>query len=420
MSKKLSNIRDILSDYEFEYNHNDWLELEKDLSKSSKSFKFSKLAIISSITAIIIAIIAYLVINVNMEPNDTIANDIPITENNITDNLANHNISNPNQIEGINTTEELSKSIISEKSTDKNTIVETLNTNNNNTPVVVSTPSCSDNNTENLNTNASPNMPNETLEDIKNIRLEIKISNNCTPAKVEFSAMNVPSGYDVKWNTDDNNMLTGTNVEYTYNDGGNYFPEASIVSNDLVLQKHKMKKLEIKKSNSAKINIEKYNNNTFLFTGLSDHNAKVSYTWYIMKQSYINQNMIYSFDKDGKYKIYLTVGNNNGCVSTVAEDIEIRTKLELSIPNEFIPNKNKKINYFGPNKIDVNLKRYYLSIKNSDGNIIFTSEDINNKWNGTLNDSINAETGIYIWEIDSEDIFGNIFNEKGNVDVSWE
>ena len=428
MSKDLKNIKDLLSDFEFEYNHEDWLKLEKDLSKSAKFTKYAKYFVISSLAIILAVVIYFGFFNDNSKNSGNIIEMLPFADSNSNDFPS--EVDNTLQDETSNQ-DDLNKKVKREKAESEESIKDSntsqtipMNVNKENdiehdnrkqSNVIITRESLieeSENN-KNVITEAEKKV-------IQNIRIETKIVNNCTPAKVVFSASNIPNDYKIKWDTDNGEILFGNNVEYTYEEGGNYMPTASLIHNNSVLQYYDIKKISVSKSNYAKIKIEN-DKNSFNFMAETDPNSKVNFTWYIMNESFYGQNIQYLFNKTGKYRVYLTVSNNVGCVTTVAEDINVGMEPEFLVPDLFIPNKGGVLNYFGPIGNESTINDYSFIVKDKAENIVFKSNDIHDKWNGKIiNSGQNAENGVYSWEMKAVDRFGNQYSKIGNVTLNWE
>ncbi len=58
MGKKLSNIKEILSNIDYDYDNADWKKLERDLQKQNRYSRFSKLGYTSLATVVVLAIVA--------------------------------------------------------------------------------------------------------------------------------------------------------------------------------------------------------------------------------------------------------------------------------------------------------------------------------------------------------------------------
>ncbi len=73
------------------------------------------------------------------------------------------------------------------------------------------------------------------------------------------------------------------------------------------------------------------------------------------------------------------------------------SKIVLSIPNVFTPNGDGKNDFFEI-KSNSQPKNFFLVIKNRWGRKVFESNDINNSWNGKI-DNENCSEGVYFYTI---------------------
>ena len=81
------------------------------------------------------------------------------------------------------------------------------------------------------------------------------------------------------------------------------------------------------------------------------------------------------------------------------------------MPNSFTPNGDKRNDTFGPKGLRMDKYiSYEFVVYNQWGGIIYSSEDINEKWNGE-----NAPDGVYSWLIIIKDELGKVRKESGNI-----
>ncbi len=81
-------------------------------------------------------------------------------------------------------------------------------------------------------------------------------------------------------------------------------------------------------------------------------------------------------------------------------------------PTAFTPNNDTRNDIFEM-RVDCNVTNFRLRIFNRWGQQVFTSTDVNGKWDGTFN-GVPADVGVYSWEV-KFDGPKNTYFEKGNV-----
>ncbi|MDR2834827.1 MAG: gliding motility-associated C-terminal domain-containing protein [Bacteroidales bacterium] len=424
--KKLENIKEILSKYSPEYNENDWLELEKKLPKPKSSIlkktiisSFSGLIIISSIIA------GYYIIN-NNNKQSFISQNIPI--NNI---ISGNNKNNINVVSETSSNNIENKKIISTNNNNNSTLFSNNTINNNNISIkenvsnvnsqqiqnnveIKSTQITNEDKTENNNPEKFTKS-NITEPNIDNIIFKIEQTENCTPAKVVFSASNVPENCKIYWNTDDNKKISGSKVEYIYNKQGTFEPTVAVSVNNFVIKTENLPTIILNSPEIAKIEYTNSKNN-YLFA-IENANA-TEIEWTINNDRFYDNNIEYYFEKEGKYNIYLKITNKWGCVSTAKENIIIRNEQVFYLPTAFIANSDGINSMFGPIGENLDFQQFTFNISDMQGNKIFSTRNINEQWNGKINnDGADVVAGVYFWEIKTVDFSNKATTKKGKVNL---
>ena len=126
-----------------------------------------------------------------------------------------------------------------------------------------------------------------------------------------------------------------------------------------------------------------------------------------------DNNMVVRWDKVGQYTIIAQYTNGN-CISQTQMTVRVEGCPELTIyvPNSFTPNNDNLNETFGAYGFGVD--EFNMAIFNRWGELIFESNDINQKWNGTYEGQI-CQEGIYVYHIiykgfnrGYQDIYGKI------------
>ena len=94
-----------------------------------------------------------------------------------------------------------------------------------------------------------------------------------------------------------------------------------------------------------------------------------------------------------------------------SETIEI-SETNLRIPNIFTPNGDGLNDEFVV-CYDGELVKFKIDITNKNGEVIFQSTDINKSWDGKINGNDHAADGVYYYNINGEDNFGNKIERRG-------
>ncbi len=103
---------------------------------------------------------------------------------------------------------------------------------------------------------------------------------------------------------------------------------------------------------------------------------------------------MHTYNTAGTYTVWLIAVSPNGCIDSVAMDIQILEYNTFYIPNAFIPNDNHINDIFEPYGINLN---YTLYIFNRWGEEIFKGE--NKGWDGKYKGK-KVEQDLFVWRLD--------------------
>jgi len=116
------------------------------------------------------------------------------------------------------------------------------------------------------------------------------------------------------------------------------------------------------------------------------------------------QNPTYNFSGliEQQYYIELYVENQNGCSDTVYGTQIVEGEYAFFLPNSFTPNGDGLNDSFFPVGDKISVENYSFKIFNRWGELIFSTNDFNEKWDGTYqNNALSSDA--YIWKIDLVD-----------------
>ena len=121
------------------------------------------------------------------------------------------------------------------------------------------------------------------------------------------------------------------------------------------------------------------------------------------------------YQDSGTYNVCLIAKNSEACKSTYCEKVKIIYPGNIAIPNAFSPNNDGKNDDFkvlgGP------LRSIDIKIFNSWGSVVFTSESIDQSWDGTKNGE-SLPIGEYSYVIQCELLDGTKLNRTGVVNLT--
>jgi len=132
------------------------------------------------------------------------------------------------------------------------------------------------------------------------------------------------------------------------------------------------------------------------------------------------QDTSHTYSKAGEYLIWLFVQNKYGCVDSISKEIIINPEWTFYIPNCFTPHTSPGINdgFIG---YGTNISEFEMWIFDRWGNNIYHCNDLNEPWNGSVNNGVNgektAQQDVYVWKVHLKDVFGDPHDYLGHVSL---
>ena len=134
--------------------------------------------------------------------------------------------------------------------------------------------------------------------------------------------------------------------------------------------------------------------------------------------SSFDQNPIFVFSDniEQNYNIELYVENQYGCSDTVYGVQVVEGEYSLYMPNSFTPNGDGLNDYFFPYGDKIDLDNYKFQVFNRWGEVVFSTTDFDEKWDGQFKGKKTVPNDAYLWRIDVKNIKTGEFKElKGYV-----
>ncbi len=406
----MNNIRKILSEYEGEFNPEGWAQLEKRLPKQTFMQKFGKIIIAGASVIIASAgIFALTFFNNEIQTNENIAKtEIAGNETNTNSNTPQTEVISEIENEKIVATE------IPEQTTNL-PLQENQEPEISHSEIEISPNETSEHQPTEETSQQTTIHENKKSEPITEPLFSYNCDLHCAPANVKFTATNVDADCEVIWDFGNGKQAKGTNVSYEYTKKGNFNPSVSVYKNGKLETAKTLNTIEI---NSAPEIDFSWRNNEALYTFSTDRNLNIDCKWYIEDKIYTSQKAEYEFVRNGDYAVKLVVTDKNGCSSEVNKTVKVVIAHVFYVPTAFTPDETGVNSTFGPIGEDMNFKNFSFSIASSKGEVVFVTTDVNEQWNGKINNvGSDVATGVYYWTIKTVDEFGNSQTKKGTVTV---
>jgi gliding motility-associated-like protein len=121
---------------------------------------------------------------------------------------------------------------------------------------------------------------------------------------------------------------------------------------------------------------------------------------------YTNNFYNYTNSDTGWVTIYQIVSNDFGCTDTATANIRRIPQTTFYLPTAFSPNEDGKNEVFKPEGLLI--REFHMDIYNRWGDLVFTSNDVNYGWDGTIMNSGGAicKSDVYVVKITYRDIEG--------------
>jgi gliding motility-associated-like protein len=144
--------------------------------------------------------------------------------------------------------------------------------------------------------------------------------------------------------------------------------------------------------------------------------AQSQWTWIFENDKNINQesNPSHIFERNDLFPVVLIVKNSWGCSDTVIKLVTVTDDISLYVPNAFTPNNDGKNDVFQPSGLG--FSKFSLNIFDAWGLNVFSSNDINQAWDGT-NKGAPCAFESYIWVIELVGSKGQELRYEGQVSL---
>ncbi|MFC2176391.1 PKD domain-containing protein, partial [Bacteroidota bacterium] len=126
----------------------------------------------------------------------------------------------------------------------------------------------------------------------------------------------------------------------------------------------------------------------------------------------LDQNPSHTYSDSGYYNVVQYVTTRFGCEDTAQFVVRVRPEFRFYIPSAFTPNNDKDNDeFFGKG---LGIETYVMRIYNRWGELIFTSNDYDVHWDGTMNGR-DVQQGVYVYSFDIIDVNGQPHIYSGGV-----
>ncbi len=219
----------------------------------------------------------------------------------------------------------------------------------------------------------------------------------CAPLEVEFENSASTSNSICVWNIEGINTNSCNSVNHTFSSPGLYNVSLSITDEfGCSNSKTEYQFIEVFQNSVANFDfIHHEQKQEFEFINLSEN---AEYFYWNFNSSEKNPTYDYS-EEELNFTFCLEVYSKDGCIDSICRNTYINPPFYVYIPNTFTPNKNGTNDYYHPvfSTYD-SISDYSFSIFTRWGDVVFSSENPIDKWDGYNNKTL-CEQGVYSWRL---------------------
>lgn len=258
----------------------------------------------------------------------------------------------------------------------------------------------------------------------ENLTLSTNTNFSCVPADIFFENLSTPIAeiYDIEWKFGDGGTSNQLNPVYVYEEAGLYSVDLSITSPiGCQINETFTDFIQIDPSPVADFTYSPDSPSNFNPTVMFSDQSSGAVEWFWQFGdigSSMRQNPVFTFPDTGAYAVKLLVTHQSGCIDTIAQTIDINPQVSYWLPNAFTPNNDNKNDVFQGKGIYTGMIDFQLEIYNRWGQIVFTTNDPTESWNGQYqNTGKLAMNGVYVYVLQYTTPRGKRIDKKGTMSL---
>lgn len=257
-------------------------------------------------------------------------------------------------------------------------------------------------------TNGCIGMDSVTIGVLENpiVSFTSDIHSGCSPLCVTFTDASIISNdIIINWFWDFDDIINSSNTaspSYCFDTPGHYSINLSVItSNGCVASYLADDLITVFEDPIANFSITSPDSEFSIYSEIEftdESYGANEWFWYLDESTTsIMQNPTYNYSDTGTYCVLLKIKNSDGCSDTILKCFGIHPFFSLYVPNTFTPNDDDSNDTFYC--VGEYIDTFSMKIYNRWGEVVFSSEDIHEHWNGKYQNQL-VESGVYTYKIE--------------------
>ncbi len=253
------------------------------------------------------------------------------------------------------------------------------------------------------------------------LQMKYDVNSGCQPLTVHFIESSPNNGQTYLWDFDTGdfeNLSFLKNPTHTFYNAVVYHVKLRVTSNDGCPRESDTLIITVYPKPDARFthspDVVAITNPVVNFTNLS--NGFTSHLWnFGDSQTSTEMNPEHYYPNFGTYKAELYVKTSHGCLDTAYQNISVESDITFYAPTAFSPDNDGKNEVFKVFSKGFLPESFSLYIYDRWGEPVFKSTNIENGWNGTVNNSGKlCPPGVYVWFVIFKDSSEDLIQKVGS------
>ncbi len=127
----------------------------------------------------------------------------------------------------------------------------------------------------------------------------------------------------------------------------------------------------------------------------------------------------YVYNEIGEYTVTLAVEDAAGCTDSYEKVVEVHEKMRFYLPNSFTPDGDGVNDLFLPVQMEVKEGSYTIIIYDRWGNIVFTTKNLTEGWDGTVGGKLAEKGSMFTYFATYKDYDDVLYEKRGTITVLY-